>query len=415
MERWSRRKLIRSFCGCAGGLAMAHYFPGLQIERAFASTGNGTKLVFINLNGGLDGLTALQPRSGAPYDAVRTIRPDLSLPAEQLLPVTSAFGFHPNLTAMKSLYDEGKLMAVLNVGYRNMSRSHLDSEVAFARGVGDRLSPAASGFVNRLGAAYGWGSLQAVSVAGSDRSFEGGEYSGIQTRGLENFYFKQDDTTDRHESDYRREFLYSTAADSVLNPAKPLQEAVTAGLNVAVNTTDIVRQAVTDASFPNAYPSTIEGRMFKDIDILLSNPETSTELAYMRRIGFDTHSKQDVLLPQLLSSFNAALAVFIANMKAKGLFQNLIIVVFSEFGRTNRQNGSNGADHGGANALYLMGGPVSGGLVGDISSSDLTSYGWLQMKINVIEIYRQLIARMGYDPNLIFETPAQTVLPTLFA
>src|SRR5205085_33432 len=107
-----------------------------------------------------------------------------------LLAARYGYGFHPELTLFKSLFDSGELCAVQGVGYENMSRSHLDSEVVMARGVPNRLTAASSGFLNRLGAYYGWNSLHAMSVTGTDLAFEGGDYRGVQTRSLQDFYFR---------------------------------------------------------------------------------------------------------------------------------------------------------------------------------------------------------------------------------
>ena len=414
MSQLNRRQFL-SKLGCSLGAASVwSMFPGLGIKECRAATGNGTKVLFINLNGGLDGLAALQPLSGGTFTTLQSMRPTLALPSNQLLPVNANYGLHPNLTELKALHDEGKLGAVLNVGYLNMSRSHMDAEVAMARGVSDRLSASASGLIHRMGASYGWSSLQAVSVTGADRTFDGGQYRGIQVTGLENFYFKGQNGVSNHEGTHRRDALYSVVADTVVDAQNPFQKDSVDGLGLAVNTTDSVRQAVTAATFPNAYPSTRMGRWFKDIDILFSAAGIGTEVGYIRAGGFDTHSNQTPVLNSLLSDFNSALGVFVDNMKAKNIWNNLIVVVFSEFGRTNVENGSAGTDHGGANPVFFTGGLAQSGVIGEITTGDLTGGGWLPMKVNVIEIYRQVVARMGYDPNLVMENPTQTTLPSLF-
>ena len=406
----NRRHFLKSLCACGAGALTLSLLP----QQAWAAAGNGTKVLFINLNGGLDGLYALQPRSGAVYNTLNAMRPTLAQAPGSLLAVDANFGLHPDLTVLKQLFDQGSALGVLGVGYENMSRSHLDAEVAVARGVPDRLSAASSGFLNRLGSHYGWSNLQAVSVTGTDLAFDGGEYRGTQVSGLEDFYFRN--FSDYHsESPHLVNVAYSLAADTIPEAGKSKQQDFVQNLQGAIDSTDIIQEAVSDYNPIQAYPLTQFGKALKDVEILFSTPAVGTQVGYMRSIGFDTHSNQQMVLDGLLQQLNAALAVFVANMKTRGIWDNLIVMVFSEFGRTNQENGSSGTDHGGANPVFLLGGPVNGGgLIGSLSTSDLTNYGWLPMQHNIVEIYRRILMRMDLDPDPIFAVPGGPQLTGLF-
>lgn len=404
----SRRNFLKS--AAAAGLSSLVY--GMFPERAWALSNNGTKVLFMNMNGGLDGLSALQPASGALYSTLAELRPTLSLAPGALLPATSSFGFHPNLTLFKSLFDEGKLSAVMSVGYKNMSRSHQDAEVAFARGAPDRLGSSKSGFLDRLGAHYGWHSLQAVSVSGTDPAFEGGNYRGIQVRGLQDFYYRGF-TGNSADMLQLVDTNYSIAKDS--DGANDKQRSYLDNVELAAEYTDAIQDAVKAHTVTMPYPSTQFGRALRDIDVLFSSAGLNTQIGYMRASGFDTHSNQQPTLDRLLLELNAALTAFVDNMKAKGIWNNLVIVIFSEFGRTNRENGSAGTDHGGANPVLLAGGPVAGGgLFGDLTTTELTQTGWLPMRYNVVELYRRLLLRMDLDPNPIFPSSDGPSLAGLF-
>jgi uncharacterized protein (DUF1501 family) len=385
-------------------------FPALASATAI---GNSTKVLFLNLNGGLDGLAAFQPSSGALYSALSSIRPTLALSPASLLNANGAFGFHPQLPVFKSLFDEGALLPILSVGYENMTRSHLDSEVAFARGVADRLAPVSGGFLNRLGSYYGWNSLKAVSVSGSDLAFEGGPYRGLQVNNLENLYFRS--FSSNSEIDDLVERAYAINQQNTNDPDKTGQQTVSQNFAVASDTTDIVHAATLSANPQYAYPSTQFGKALKDIHILFSSPEIDTQIGFMRPIGFDTHSTQADKLSSLLSQLNQALGVFVQNMKALSLWNNLIIVIYSEFGRTNAENGSQGTDHGGANPVFLAGGAVKGGnIIGSVVPGNLTSMGWLPMQINIVEVYRRILMKLDLDPNAIFAQPSGPTLEGMF-
>jgi hypothetical protein len=305
-------------------------------------------------------------------------------------------------------------LALNKVGYKNMTRSHLDSEVAFARGVPDRLTASSSGFLNRLGAHYQWSSLRAVSVSGTDLTFEGGEYRGIQVRSLSDFYYRSP-LASNHDGRYLIDSGYSIAADTQPESGKSGQSDLLQNFRLSVDSTDAIRAAVLAHAPAQSYPATQFGRALKDIDVLFSTSELGTQVGYMRVVGFDTHSRQQSTLDRLLLELNAAFSAFVGNMKARGIWDNLIVLVFSEFGRTNRENGSGGTDHGGANSIFLAGGPVSGGqVIGEIAPTDLSNNGWLPYQYNVVEVYRRILARMGLDPDAVFPTSDGPALTGLF-
>ena len=411
MKHLPRREFLKRALCCAAGVGAWGAFPGLGVSSAHALRGNGRKLLLINMNGGWDGLSVCQPRTGAAFTTLRGLRPTLALPSEALLDLDGRFGLHPRLPTMQSLYAAGDLATVFPVGYHHMSRSHEEAEVAYARGVSDRLSANASGFINRLGSTYRWNGLQAVSVAGTDRAFQGGEYRGIQVSGLADFRFVGANGQSTAENNHRRDTIYGLAG----LPAAPTMQDINGSYDALLNSVDAVRDALSSATFATPYPNSLFGRQFRDIDVLFSTPAFGTELGYMRRVGFDTHSEQAPALDRMLGEFDQALAAFVTNMKAKGLWSSLAVLIISEFGRTNVENGSGGTDHGGAVPIFALGGAVSGGIFGEITQSDLTAEGWLPMRYHIVDVYRQATAALGYDPDRIFERPAAATLPALFS
>lgn len=405
----TRRDFLKSLAILGAGAVTWGALPNF----ARAANNNSTKLLFLNLNGGLDGLYALQPSYGDVYSTLSLLRPTLKTDPNSLLSAADGFGFHPNLTLFKSLFDSGNLSTVLGVGYERMSRSHLESEVIMSRGVPSSLSTSKSGFLNRLGAVNGWDSLHAISVTGNDLAFEGGEYRGIQVRSLEDFYFRG--FASSQERNHLVATSYSLSHDAPIEAQKEKLTDFAKNYTIAADSIDAIKQAVQNHSPLVNYPSTQFGKALKDIDILFSSPELNTQVGYMRVGGFDTHSNQKQLLDSLLLQLNDALSAFVSSMIAKNLWNNLIVIVSSEFGRTNKENGSAGTDHGGANAVFLLGGTVNGGnIYGTVTSEDLTSGGWLDPQYNIIEIYRRAIERIGLDPNAVFAENVGASLNSLF-
>ncbi len=399
----NRREFLKKSALLGCGLTAWSAFPGF-VNSAYAFDGNPYRLLIINNNGGHDGLHWCQPASGALYDTFSGMRPTLKTDPAQLLSMDGNYGLHPNLTNLKTLYDKGQMAAILCCGPDNPSRSHSDAEKTFARGAISRLNTAATGFVSRIGTSYDAPSFWGVSLSGSDPAFEGDKYRGIQVNGLSNYTFKDDRSQSVHENTFRQDTLMGLASGWNIQADATRQNEIVESHELLANTTAIVDSIVKTTTFPQSYANSNYGRMFKDAEILLSNSsQVPTQLIYTRRGGHDTHSNQNTTNNSIMTEFNTALGTLINNLTVKGLYDTTMILVVTEFGRTNIENGSNGTDHGGGATYFLMGGPVNGGIYGDILPSDLTGMGWLPTKTYTTEVLRQVVAKLGLDPDRAFE------------
>ncbi|MDZ4784754.1 MAG: DUF1501 domain-containing protein [bacterium] len=399
-NRFDRRNFLKK-AGMFGCAALTfNMMPKVGVGSAWAS--DNTKLLILNLQGGCDGLSLFQPTSGGVYDTLNSLRPTLCVDPISLSQTADGYGFHPSLTTFKSLYDSGDLLSILGVGIENGSLSHADAEVGIARGVKDRLTPTASGFISRIGKEKNWSGLEAVSITGTDLAFSGTSFSAMQVNGLNNLKFIGDTTQSTHENSYRSDQIYELSKEWPTSENKPKFQELIKSIDLASNNSDLVQAALSEATFSQAYPNSSLGRLFKDAEVLLSATSFNSRVVNLRYPGYDTHSNQANVLLSNLNRVEAALSVFVSNMKTRGLWNNLIILVMSEFGRRNKENGSQGTEHGGANTFFLAGGPVNGGnIVGELTSSDLTSNSWLDPKYNVSEVYSQILAKMDLDPEKI--------------
>ena len=404
----SRRSFLKSSLMLGASISVQALIP--NIARA---AGNA-KLLIVNLNGGLDGLAALQPSSGVLYDTLLSIRPTLAKNPATLLAANSAYGFHPSLTTLKSLYDQGSLSAIVNIGCKNMSRSHLEAEIALTRGVTDRMSATSSGLINRIGSEGSWTSLRAIGVTGEDPIFAGGNYRAVQASSLDDLYFRAFDSN-YTAVDQLVGTMYDFSAGSDLEASKPSQQEYVKNLETVINNTDAVQSGVQGITFSQNYAQNQFGRAFRSAEIAFRAPQIGSQIVYMRPSGFDTHSTQAGRLTQLLDDFNAALGVFVSNMKGAGTWSDLIVMVVSEFGRTSPENGSGGTDHGNGNHTFVLGGRVNGGnIIGSLTPSNLTSTGWLLPVYNFAELYRRALVPMGIDPDKIVPVTDGPSLAGLF-
>lgn len=93
-----------------------------------------------------------------------------------------------------------------------------------------------------------------------------------------------------------------------------------------------------------------------------------TRVYYVGQGGYDTHSNQAGSHERLMSELDSSLAAFVADLKAQGNFQRVVLMTFSEFGRRVAENGSGGTDHGAAAPLFAIGGAIKPGLYGKAPS-----------------------------------------------
>lgn len=312
-------------------------------KRKTEKSRSGRILVVIQLSGGNDGLNTIVPYRN---DIYYRERPQLAVSPQEVLPVHDELGFNPALWALRSIYDQGYLSVVNNVGYPNPDRSHFRSMDIWhtASGAEEYRS-------------YGWlGSwldsactkdqppYQALEIDDSlSLALKGRLCSGFAMsspdrlrRTTENRFLKaigQARTDHEHEE---VDYLYKTMIDTQ-NSATYLYEQAKK------------HRTTTD------YPPTRFGQELALVSKLIL-ADTDTQVYYLSLTGFDTHANQKNQQERLLQQYAEGIAAFVQELEQHQLLEDTLIMTFSEFGRRVAQNGSNGTDHGAANNLFLLGG-----------------------------------------------------------
>ena len=123
----------------------------------------------------------------------------------------------------------------------------------------------------------------------------------------------------------------------------------------------------------------------------LIDAEVGSRVYYVEQDGYDTHSDQAGSHTRLLSELTSAVTAFFQDLKARGQHQRVLILTFSEFGRRVKENGSLGTDHGAAAPVFLIGGKVKPGLVGDHPRLDRLDDGNLKHHTDFRTIYASII------------------------
>jgi len=337
----------------------AFILGGLPVSLVQAQGGARKKLVVVMLRGAVDGLSVVAPHGEREYAASR---PQIALPPpgadDGLIKLDALFGLHPSLGPLKRHWDGGQLAFVHASGSPDPTRSHFDAQDFMESGTPGRKSTP-DGWMNRLLAALPGepAPTRAISQGSTPpRIFSGAAPVASLGLGPNALQRRAIDNPQLQASLAR---LY--AGDAELSGT--LRDAAQGRSEMARSMTASEPRAMdptADAGAPSARSFAADARRLGT----LIRKDAHTQLAFTAVGGWDTHVNQGAARGQLanrLASLGEGLDAL-----ALGLgdaYQDTVIVVLSEFGRTLRENGNGGTDHGRGNVIWLLGGPVAGGQV----------------------------------------------------
>jgi uncharacterized protein (DUF1501 family) len=338
----------RHFLTRSSLLALAPTVPGFLARTARAtSPGRDDRvLVVVELNGGNDGINTVVPYADEGYTKHRK---SLRLPKDRLVQLNDQIGLHPSLKDAGTLLDSGQLTIVQGVGYPNPSRSHFQSMATWHTA---RLDPEEHSGPGWLGRGLDSGNTAGSSLfVGSDQppvAIRGRRSSVAAIERLEDFTL---------ESNHR-----SIASSGTQQPSNDASAFVERSLLDAYATASQMRQLAGRAN-DTRYPETKLADRLRLIAQLMKGGSES-RVFYTVQSGYDTHNAQLQTHGNLLRELSGALKAFLDDLTTTKLADRVVILVFSEFGRTVAENGSAGTDHGTSGPVFLAGPNVRGGLVG---------------------------------------------------
>jgi uncharacterized protein (DUF1501 family) len=327
----------------------------VMAEATTASASN-KKLVVLFQRGAADGLNIVVPYKEKNYYAMR---PTIAIQQKDVLDLDGFFGLHPQMAAFKPLYEQGHLAIVHAAGSPDSSRSHFDAQDYMESGTpGVKSTP--DGWLNRalVDAPVPGGkpsAFRAVALGAQvPRTLQGKEPA-IALTNLADFSVGGKGPQPSAISN-AFQAMYDDSSDAVLHgTGQETFEAVK------------MLKAADPAKYQPApgviYPNTPFGNSMKQIAQLMK-ANLGVEAAFSDIGGWDTHQNQGGATGQLagrLTEFSNGIAAFWKDMGDDA--ENITLVTMSEFGRTARQNGTGGTDHGHANVMFVLGGRVKGGKV----------------------------------------------------
>jgi uncharacterized protein (DUF1501 family) len=315
-------------------------------------------LVAIFQRGAADGLNIVIPHGEQRYYDLRpTIsvpRPNAAVPADSAIDLDGFFGLHPSLASLKPLWDRQELAIVHAAGSPDPTRSHFDAQDYMESGT-PGLKATADGWLNRaLPPVTGKPSpVRAVSLGPVLARTLKGSNSAVAVENLNNFTVRDAAASKVLES------MYGSSQDQILGgTGRETFDAVT--LLQSMQKTPY--QPAAGANYPRGK----FGDSMRQIAQLIK-ADVGVEVAFADLGGWDHHVNETGprasvgQLANRLDEFGASLSAFYRDLGDR--MEDVVVVTMSEFGRTAKENGNRGTDHGHANAMFVMGGPVKGGKV----------------------------------------------------
>ncbi len=374
----------RDFLKRSSLLALAPTIPGFlaRTARAAEPQRDGRVLVVIELNGGNDGINTVVPFADEGYAKHRKT---LRLAKDRLVKVNDEVGLHPSLGEFGKLLEAGQLVIAQGVGYPNPSRSHFQSMATWHTARLDIEEHKGPGWLGR-----------GLDIAGKGASalLVGSGPPPIAIRGrrsIASAIERPEDFTLSAGADPRKALLKE-------EPADDLAAFVQRSMLDAYATADRLSQ-VTGQKDTARYPQSGLGSRLRLIARLMK-VGLDTRVFYTLQPGYDTHSAQLIAHGNLLFELSGALKAFLDDLSESKLADRVVVLLFSEFGRTVVENGSAGTDHGTAGPVFLAGSAVKGGVVGTTPSLlDLDpKHGDLRRSLDFRQLYATLLEQWLGSP-----------------
>ena len=312
-------------------------------------------LVVLQLTGGNDYMNTVVPYGNPLY---YDNRPSVNVPPEQVLPLDDRVGFNPTLAPIKELYDRGDVAVIHGVGYANPNRSHFRSMDIWHTCEPDQIGT--EGWLGKVirdldpkaenvltGVNFGRGLPRAMALPGVPvASVAVLENYGLLTG------IGQDDARARALDVFAR--MYAPA----LGTGPTMDYLGQTGLD-ALKGADILRTAPAQYQSSVEYGDSAIGRNLRAISqVLLA--DLGTRVFYTQHGGYDTHAAETAVHTQLWTELSDAISCFFADLREHDVAERVVMLVFTEFGRRVKDNGS-GTDHGSGGLSMVIGAPVQGG------------------------------------------------------
>ena len=372
----NRRNFLSLTGTFTGGILLVPDFLHALGNSNSLITGNECVL-FIQLNGGNDGLNTFIPFQDEAY---YYSRPKIAISKDDVLNMSKGMGFHPALKDLGRIMQDGNLSVIQNVGYPEPNRSHFRSQEIWqtASSSNEYLS---DGWLGRY-----------MDIHYHDHNPVGA----VNLDTIDNLALKgkqPNATTVREPNRYK--------TNSKLNSDKlsdnPQLDFVRKIANSVSEGSDEIQKALSKSLKSTTYPKTKLGRNLEWIAQLIKG-NLNTSVYYTSQSGYDSHDNQIPTQKRNFTELNDAVSALYDDLKDSGKLVSTTIVIFSEFGRRVKDNGS-GTDHGTAAPMFIIGGNNKGQIIGENPNLIDLDEGDLKYKIDFRSVYATLLqSKLSFKP-----------------
>ena len=320
-------------------------------------------LVVLQLTGGNDYMNTVIPHADPLY---RDNRPVVGVPDDRIVKLNDAIGLHPEVAPLKRFWDSGDLAIIHGVGYANSPRSHFRSMDIWHTCEPDKLGT--EGWLGRATRDIDPNKNNVVTAVSFGPSLPRAlALPGVPVAcvdDLDNFGMLTSIQEEQQRSTIINRFtrLYSPT----IGAGFVMDYLGQTGLD-SLKAADILKAAPERYDSPVEYPDTPIARKLKGIS-QVHQANLGARVLYCDHGSFDSHSNQVGMHDGLWRDVSAAVGSFFDDLRANDASENIILMMFSEFGRRVHDNGS-GTDHGAAGVVFMMGDPIHGGEYGEYPSS----------------------------------------------
>jgi uncharacterized protein (DUF1501 family) len=352
----TRRIFLRNSALAVVGTAAV---PSFLTRAAFGAVDGGAstkRLVVIFQRGAADGLNIVVPHAEPQYYAMR---PSINIPRKSVIDLDGFFGLHPSLASFQPLWQQRHLAIIHAAGSPDVTRSHFDAQDFMETGT-PGVKATEDGWLNRslhnLPPTAQQSAFRAIALGPSLPRILSGAEPAVAMNNINDFSVGGIKNPKPSPAATAFEAMYDHSSDSVLHGTG--QETFDA--------VKMLKAADPGKYAPAAGANYPKGRFGDSLRQLaqLIKANLGVQVAFADIGGWDNHVNEGATEGQLanvLGDFSQSLAAFWTDLGDLG--EDTVVVTMSEFGRTARENGNRGTDHGHANVMFVLGGPVRGGKV----------------------------------------------------
>lgn len=368
MKRRAFLSLTGTFTG--GTLIVPQFLHAFATTKNHGSGSGNQHVVFIQLNGGNDGLNTFIPYGNPLYYEAR---PKIAIATDNIIGKNNGMGFHPALKGLAAIQQDGNLSVLQNVGYPNPNRSHFRSQEIWQT-ASDTNQYLTNGWLGR------YLDIQCQDIQ---------PVAGVNFDTIDNLALKGEapnSMTIKNPRQFRVRKKTYLKESSENNPQ--LDFVLKIVQSVAEGSEEIQR-AMKRSKDGMLYPKSKLGANLKWMARLIKG-NLNSKVYYTSLGGFDTHNNQLPLHQRKLTELDTAVTAFYKDLKAANLMQQTTVVIFSEFGRRVHDNG-NGTDHGKAAPMFIIGGAQGGKIIGSNPNLTALDEGDLRYDIDFRSVYASLL------------------------